>query len=52
LQSSAYRGEKATRPQRQMISAQQKRIETLRAAQLANINAAKERTKRDQNPAS
>ncbi|MBN2578238.1 MAG: four helix bundle protein [Pirellulales bacterium] len=50
LQNSDYRGEKTTRPQRRTVAAQQKRMDALRAAQLTNINAAKERAKHEQNP--
>ncbi len=42
LQGSQYRGEKTTRPQRQAAAASQKRRETLRAAQLANLRPTKE----------
>jgi len=39
LQQSSYQGEKAARPKRQAIAAQQDRIATLRATQEANIHS-------------
>jgi four helix bundle protein len=40
LQSSAYRGEKFTRPKRMVVQAWQKQHDALRAAQLVSIRAA------------
>ncbi len=39
LQGSGYRGEKTARPKRQLDTAREKRIEALRAAQLANMSS-------------
>jgi four helix bundle protein len=39
LQRSDYRGEKTARPQRQIETAREKRHDTLRAAQLANMSS-------------
>jgi len=41
LQSSEYRGSKFTRPRAKAYEEQQKRMDTLRATQLVNINARK-----------
>ncbi len=38
LQHSDYRGEKTARPQRQIETVREKRLDTLRAAQLANMS--------------
>ncbi|MGD0653636.1 MAG: four helix bundle protein [Thermoguttaceae bacterium] len=48
LQRSNYPGEKISRPRRQSINAREKRMETVRAAQLANIRATEDRKKHEQ----
>lgn len=51
LQRSDYRGEKTNRPNRQLAEARQKRTESLRSAQLANISSqARKRETDDTNP--
>jgi four helix bundle protein len=50
LQSSGYQGEKTTRPQRKAINAREKRLESMRSAQLANIHISNEHKKQEQNP--
>lgn len=52
LQSSNYHGEKTARPQRKAIAEREKRMESIRTAQLANIRAAEEHEKQEQNPES
>ena len=50
LQQTDYQGEKFARPQRQAATAQQERLERLRAAQEVNIRRAQRRTEQEQTP--
>jgi len=47
LQKSDYQGEKFARPKRQLVSAQQERMDAVRAAQEVNIRALREREKKE-----